>query len=116
LLDEGFNLKIADFGLATDVGKFTFTIAGTEGYLPPESLNKNGSHVKNADLFAAAICLFIMYTGNPPFRKAKLTDPYYKLIAFKKPRFWNAHQKYKKNFSFDNDFRDLMHKMLDFSS
>jgi hypothetical protein len=30
------------------------------------------------DLFAAAVILFIIYTGSPPFNSAKPKDHYYK--------------------------------------
>ena len=83
-MDKEFNLKIADFGLATEIDKMTFCITGTESYLPPESLHRNGCKVKDIDLFSAAICLFAMVSGNPPFIKAKLSDSYYKLVAMKK--------------------------------
>lgn len=33
------------------------------------------------DLFAAAIILFIMYSGTPPFSKADTKDPYFKLLC-----------------------------------
>jgi len=91
LFDGEFNLKIADFGLAVEVGKMTFCVSGTESYLPPECLHRNGCKVQNIDLFSAAVCLFIMVTGNPPFTKAKLSDPYYKLVALKKQKYWRAH-------------------------
>jgi len=66
----------------------TYSLSGTESYLPPECLHRNGCNVKNIDLFSAAICLFIMVVGHPPFSKATLNDPYYKLLALNKPRFW----------------------------
>ena len=36
LLDENFNLKLADFGLATNANQKSFNLCGTAGYLPPE--------------------------------------------------------------------------------
>lgn len=46
LLDEDYNLKIADFGLSTTVessygGGVMYTRVGTERYMPPEMLEKN---------------------------------------------------------------------------
>lgn len=46
LLDENYNLKIADFGLSTTVeskygGGVMYTRVGTERYMPPEMLEKN---------------------------------------------------------------------------
>ena len=46
LLDENYNLKIADFGLSTTVqssygGGVMYTRVGTERYMPPEMLEQN---------------------------------------------------------------------------
>jgi serine/threonine protein kinase len=46
LLDDDYNLKIADFGLSTTVessygGGVMFTRVGTQRYMPPEMLEKN---------------------------------------------------------------------------
>jgi serine/threonine protein kinase len=46
LLDDNYNLKIADFGLSTTVessygGGVMYTRVGTERYMPPEMLEKN---------------------------------------------------------------------------
>jgi serine/threonine protein kinase len=52
---------------------------GTEGYMAPEIATKHYDGRKT-DIFAAGVILFIMYAGNPPFEKAVITDPYYKLL------------------------------------
>lgn len=37
-----------------------------------------------------------MYSGSPPFLKADVTDPYYRLIYNKNyERFWKAHERFK---------------------
>lgn len=101
LFDHQFNLKVADFGFATlmegkDGNGLLKTCLGTESYMAPEihaKLPYNGSSV---DLFAAAIILFIMYAGTPPFTKADCKDPYYKLIVTNRhDTFWQAHLKNK---------------------
>jgi len=47
-------------------------------------------------LFAAAIILFILYAGTPPFSKADTKDPYYKLLCSNRhDTFWAAHSKHK---------------------
>ena len=67
LLDSNFNLKIIDFGFATYLDRGALkTKCGTENYMAPEVFNKNYSG-KDADLFAAGIILFLLYTGVPPF-------------------------------------------------
>ena len=47
--------------------------------MAPEIPSKNYRGTE-ADIFAAGVILFIMYAGNPPFEKASITDPYYRLI------------------------------------
>lgn len=84
LLTSNFTLKLADFGFSclikghngTGILK---TKLGTEGYMAPEIALKSYDG-RRTDIFAAGVILFIMYAGNPPFEKATLTDPYYKLI------------------------------------
>ena len=49
-----------------------------------------------ADLFAAGVILFVMYTGTPPFISTKNTDKIYKLIRDKNfSKFWTLHEKKK---------------------
>ena len=74
----------------------------------------DGSQV---DLFAAAIVLFIMCSGTPPFGRAFPADPYYKLLCTKKERtFWAAHSRNKPGRSkyYSKSFKDLLTKMLAF--
>ena len=69
-------LKVADFGFSSCLkgkkgeGKLK-TYLGTESYMAPEihlRIDYNGGVV---DLFAAAIILFVMVSGTPPFDQAK---------------------------------------------
>lgn len=86
LLDENFNLLLADFGFATmlsgrdGTGKLR-SILGTESYMAPEIHSKAPYVGTSVDLFATGIILFIFYTGHSPFNQAKATDAYYNLIC-----------------------------------
>lgn len=84
LLSDTFVLKIADFGFSCllkgrDGKGLLKTRLGTEGYMAPEIFCKEYEGRKT-DIFAAGVILFIMYSGSPPFEKASINDPYYKLI------------------------------------
>lgn len=91
MLDEYFNVKVADFGFAAPVeGRtgtgFLLTKLGSKPYMAPEllAISKNNrqpyqGHV--VDLFALGIILFILYTGQPPFMLADPSDPLYKYFA-----------------------------------
>jgi serine/threonine protein kinase len=113
LLDEEFNIKFADFGFSTKKetigGK-----RGTIGYMAPEVLAGFEHDPKKADLFSAAVILFIMKTKHCPFLKASCTDRYYKVVAQNDlDKFWKMHLNsngVKKEFS--DSFKDLCGRMF----
>jgi serine/threonine protein kinase len=119
LLTMTFVLKIADFGFSClirghDGTGVLKTKLGTEGYMAPEIALKNYDGRKT-DIFAAGVILFIMYAGNPPFEKATITDPYYKLIKEKRfDVFWNAHSRKRLPTFFTDSFKDLVQKMISY--
>ena len=61
--DNDYNLKIADFGLATIIDPLVPETlrCGSPGYAAPEVLNKLGYDCK-ADMFSVGIILYVMYT------------------------------------------------------
>lgn len=71
LLDELFNLKLADLGasrciLATN--GYTDTKIGTPNYMAPEIESKENElfHALKADIYSLGICLHLMLTGEFP--------------------------------------------------
>jgi len=72
LLDNQYNLKIADFGFAAPIegkdgeGNLTSRL-GTLNYMAPEIHLRHPYQGRQVDLFAAAIILFVMVSGHPPF-------------------------------------------------
>ena len=72
LLDENFNIKITDYGFVgpiegRDGSGFLHTRLGTRGCMAPEILEGRPYQGQVVDLFALGVCLFIMYSGLPPF-------------------------------------------------
>jgi len=69
LVDEKYNIRIADFGFAKDVphDKFMETRVGTLNYMSPEILMGQKYDGVQADLFAIGVILFVMYGGSFPF-------------------------------------------------
>jgi len=63
--------------------------------MAPEIHNRMPYEGKNVDLFAAAVILFIMKSGTPPFGRASMKDSYYRLFMKKPDRFWFVHSKNK---------------------
>ncbi len=49
--------------------------------MAPEIHEKRPYDGRATDIFAAAICLFVMVAANPPFNKAVKDETYYKAIC-----------------------------------
>jgi len=118
LLDENFNVKIADFGFAApiegrDGSGMLKTKLGTESYMAPEIHQRQPYQGHVVDLFAAAIILFIMYSGHPPFQRASPQDQHFKLLAMNRADlFWKAHSRNKAAGFYTEEFKDLITNML----
>jgi serine/threonine protein kinase len=64
---------------------------------------------EKADIFSCGATLFMMYMQCQPFKKAVVTDPYYKrLSSTVKQNYW----KIFKNISIKPDFKELIEKSL----
>ena len=58
-----------------------------------------------ADVFSAAVTLFLLISKFQPFRRAHSNDPYYKRLAFKgKKYFWKIYSKMQTSQSFKDIF------------
>ena len=123
LLDSDFNVKLADFGFAGPVsgrdGKgYMRTVCGTKPYEAPEIFEKAHYKGQEVDLFAAAVVLFIMVSGTPPFTNAEKTEFYYKFIVNKSyEKFWSYHYQGKpgtENY-YSDEFKDLINHMLNYN-
>ena len=80
LVDEDFNVKIADFGVSCSISGdnksgFCAQNVGTQSYTAPEIDAGLSYQPMLADLYALAVILFCMYTGNKPFSSSKMNDP-----------------------------------------
>lgn len=100
LLDDQYNLKLADFGFATMLGGKAYcgwlkTYLGTQGYMAPEILSKSSQYYGiSTDIFAAGVILFIMVTGKPPWAKASPQNiNYHKFCTNQHTEFWKEQRK-----------------------
>lgn len=123
LFDADFNLKIADLGYSTTVissegYQQLTTIPTSDTYLAPEVLLGQPYDGMVLDLFSAAMILFVMVTGLPPFMRADSKDPFYKLILIcRYDNFWAAHQRGQakeanKKSPFSDEFKAFMNSMF----
>ena len=116
LLDEKYNLKLADFGFSSKTATNS-TFKGSGEYMAPEIHLEQGYHGPAVDLFAAGVLLFIMVTENWPFIKATSSDDYYKaIIANRVDLFWKVHLKKlkSKNIELSKELIILLTYMLSY--
>lgn len=67
LVDDNWQVKVADFGLATVKSKtFAKTMCGTTGWVAPEVLNDQG-YTEKADVYSFAIILWELFTRQIPY-------------------------------------------------
>ena len=117
LVDEHFNLKLADLGVTAQIPKECLVkgYVGTASYHTPEIHAKLPYNAYQADLFALGVTLFTMVSGNMPFVAAKKTDAVYNLIIEGKfNNFWSIHDSLAatKNIKLSKSFKNLMESML----
>jgi CRP-like cAMP-binding protein len=85
LIDDNFNIKIADFGLGLNVLKrsdadSTFvTGVGSPAYMSPEQI-KGYPLNQQTDIYSLGVVLFHLLTGRMPFRGRNQADLLYKII------------------------------------
>ena len=116
-------MKLADFGFATllngkDGSGKLYTPLGTEGFMAPEICFQKPYNGVSVDLFAAAVINFIMMSRLPPFNAAVPSDPYYKLLAKNKGKFfWKVHCRGKPGGSkfYSKEFKDFTERLLAFN-
>ena len=76
LLDDGGNVKVADFGVASAVGLSSYTeagsVVGTAGYLAPEQA-RGETAVPASDRYALAVVAYELLTGSRPFERETAT-------------------------------------------
>lgn len=113
LMDADFQLKIADFGFAHAMQQGNlYTECGTTGYMAPEMFRSKGTGYdgEKTDVWAAAVVLFIMKAGFPPYQAPKRSDWWFhKLMNGRYDRFWMAHTR---SATFSDELRDLINKMF----
>jgi 5'-AMP-activated protein kinase catalytic alpha subunit len=81
LLDDGDNVKIADFGLSncmTD-GEFLKTSCGSPDYAAPEVISGNCYAGPEVDVWSCGVILYTLLCGNLPFDDDNIPDLFRKI-------------------------------------
>ena len=82
-LNDNMEVKIGDFGLATEVGhdgERKKTLCGTPNYIAPEVLGKEG-HSYEVDVWSLGCILYTLLAGKPPFESQTLNDTYSRCVG-----------------------------------
>ena len=116
LLDDKFNPKIADFGLAMENSSELDDFEnGTLSYLPPELLEHKPYDGKKFDIFSLGATLIYLITGNSGFKYAvKGCDMYKKIMDNDELNYWKIIEN-NCGCELSKDFKDLYFKMVSYN-
>ena len=106
--DNDFDIRIADYGLATFVSSKDEILklrCGSPGYIAPEMLGDNGYNM-SSDIFSIGVIMYFLLTGRPVFRGFNVNE---KLMKNKKAEVEFPDQYWSK---ISTEARDLVSKML----
>ena len=79
---DDYKLKFVDFGFATNEWGPLTSFLGTPAYAAPELQYKIPYYGKSEDIFSLGVTLFILVTGQLPFKMALCNDTFYKYIFY----------------------------------
>lgn len=101
--DGSQSLKLADFGLAIEVGDTPlYSVCGTAFYVSPEMLNEAGYDYK-VDVWSTGVICFILLCGYPPFtseNESNQDELFDAILAGDlqfAPPYWNKISQHAKN-------------------
>jgi polo-like kinase 4 len=91
LLTKDMNIKIADFGLATQIStpdEKHFTMCGTPNFISPEIASRN-AHGLEADVWSLGCMMYTFLTGKPPFDTDGIRNTLNKVVLaeFEMPKY-----------------------------
>jgi serine/threonine protein kinase len=116
LMDKDMNLKLADFGFATNKHNEELTsFRGTQSYMAPEIRKQEKFNGKQTDIFSMGVVLFTLVVGYFPISTADLKDQFYAFLTQGErdanginSDYWDT----LKASDLSNDFKDLMQRIF----
>lgn len=120
LIDENFNLLLADFGFSDllhgeDGDGLQYTACGTDSYMAPELHGSQPYNGCSADLFSIGCVLFATVVGHPAFGKAMPNDITYKyFFKHRIDKFWKKHESWNPEViqNLSEEFKSLIECLL----
>lgn len=116
LVDQNMNLKLADFGFATNKNITQLnSFRGTQSYMAPEIRQGKVYDGRQTDIFSFGVVLFTLVVGYFPFSKADLKDQFYNFLMNGErdqegvnAEYWNT----LKAAHLSTEFKDLIQKIF----
>lgn len=101
-------IKIADFGVAVEIGEEGYVTSGRIGtphFMSPEVINRE-QYGKPVDIWGCGVVLFILLSGSFPFQGTgeKIYESIKKGIPTMRPKIWDI---------ISDDAKELVNKMLE---
>ena len=116
LLSADFKLKIADFDSAHFKRDERIKSRGTRNYRAPEVKEGSCEDGEAADVYSAAITLFVLNSGFFPYIEDVRIEGHdlQELMKAEDPNFWEIHRKLQKNsyIDFSPSFKELFFSMV----
>mmetsp|Transcript_30399 Transcript_30399/g.27647 ORF Transcript_30399/g.27647 Transcript_30399/m.27647 type:complete len:209 (-) Transcript_30399:324-950(-) len=114
VLGGDFNLKLIDFDFALKIGEGESVGKGTPNYRGPEVRAGETPNPQGADVYSAAIVLFVIKTGIIPYLEdRKIEGVNLQEALWDEPsKFWDTHKAMDpKNFKISSGFRAIFEGM-----
>ena len=118
LVDEDFNIKVCDFGLASNDKSVKNTV-GTKIYMAPEQLAGKTHDPKNADIYSLGVILFVMYSSCFPYSTPDEDDDLVQCLKAKDTAgFWEKQAYIHRNdpIEFSEEFKSMVNLLMTYAS